>query len=162
MNVVVRPAAPSDATWLYRAWQSLRQYNQSLDSRVRPAPISEAEFAVGLQQLVVRPSAITFVAESGGNRVGFGSATIQANQPDRLPERLATVGYLYVDPNVRRGGIGRKLFDAIASWAGDQEGVTHIEMPVLARDSEASAFWKALGFSPFIERLWAPLGPADA
>ena len=161
MNTVVRPAAPSDAPWLYRAWQSLRQYNQSMDPRIRPSPVSETEFAVGLQQLVARPTAVTFVAEAGGKRVGFGSVTIQANQPDRLPERLATVGYLYVDPSMRRGGIGRKLFDAIATWAAAQDGVSHIEMPVLANDDEASAFWTALGFTPFIQRLWAPLGPAE-
>jgi hypothetical protein len=30
-------------------------------------------------------------------------------------------------------------------------------MTVLNADAEAEQFWRALGFTPFIQRLWAPL-----
>jgi len=33
---------------------------------------------------------------------------------------------------------------------------------VLARDEAAAAFWRSLGFAPFIERLWAPLPGTSA
>jgi hypothetical protein len=34
-------------------------------------------------------------------------------------------------------------------------------MAVLSADDAAAGFWRSIGFSPFIERLWAPLGGAE-
>ena len=153
----VRAAEASDCPALYHAWQTLRQYNASLDGRIQLVPVSEPEFAAGLQQTIRRPSSAAFVAERDDALIGFGTCSLEGNAPDRLPERHATIGYLFVDPGARRAGVGRRLFAAMTLWAKDQEGVVHLEMPVLASDSEAVAFWSALGFRPFIQRLWAPL-----
>ena len=161
MSISVRPAVLSDAPTLYRAWQSIRQHYADMDRRIVQVPVTETEFTAGLRETLARPAAATFVAERGGAFVGFVSAGVEANQPDRLPERHATIGYLFVAPEVRRQGTGRALFDAVAAWARECEGVSHVEMPVLADDSSARAFWTALGFRPFIERLWAPLEGVD-
>jgi hypothetical protein len=34
-------------------------------------------------------------------------------------------------------------------------------MTVLNADETAERFWRSLGFSPFIQRLWAPLTPEE-
>jgi ribosomal protein S18 acetylase RimI-like enzyme len=162
MTVTIRPATPADAEGLFRAWDTLRLYNASLDSRIQPTPVSAADFSAGLRESLSRETSAAFVAEEGKKVVGFSSGTIQPNQPDRLPERMAVVGYLYVAPEARRQGLGRRLFDAFASWARAQDGVSHVEMPVLASDHEAVAFWRSIGFEPFIQRLWAPLLPEDS
>jgi GNAT superfamily N-acetyltransferase len=161
MNPKVRRATAADAPGLYRAWEALRQYNASLDPRIQPLPVTAAEFAAGLRESLGRPNSAAFIAERASTVIGFSSGTIQPNQPDRLPERLAVVGYLYVVPQERRNGLGRQLFEFFAEWARGQEGVSHVEMPVLAGDVEASAFWQSLGFRPFIQRLWAPLLAED-
>ncbi len=161
MSAKVRPARASDAPGLYRAWEALRLYNASLDSRIVPSPVSETEFKAGLAEILSNPMSAAFVLAEGAGIAGFASGRIQRNQPDRLPEHHATVGYLYVAPSHRRRGLGRELFLAIAGWAGQRGNVSHVEMPVLASDTEAAAFWRALGFTPFIERLWAPLDGAS-
>ena len=161
MTATIRPMAPADADGLYRAWDALRQYNASLDHRIQLSPVSATEFAAGIQETISRPDSAAFIAESGRAIVGFSSGTIQRNQPDRLPERMAVVGYLYVSPATRRQGLGRGLFEAFADWARAQDGVSHVEMPVLASDTEAVAFWQSLGFRPFLQRLWAPLLSED-
>ncbi|MGE5597447.1 MAG: GNAT family N-acetyltransferase [Hyphomicrobiales bacterium] len=155
----VRPLHPGAVPGLYRAWQALRQYNASLDPRIIPTPVSEAEFGIAARELIERPVAAAFIAEDAGEVVGFITGAIEQNQPDRLPERHATIGYLYVEPTRRREGIGRALIDAAREWAAKQEGVSHIEMTVLAQDIDAARFWQAVGFTPFIQRLWAPLEP---
>jgi GNAT superfamily N-acetyltransferase len=99
----------------------------------------------------------SLVAEDDGQVAGFITATIEQSQPDRLPDRHATIGYLYVDPQYRRKGVGRDLVARIFAWAREQEGIVHVEMPVLANDTGAEPFWRSLGFSPFIQRVWAPL-----
>lgn len=161
MNVVVRPASAKDGPALYRAWNALRQHYATLDRRIRPAPVAEAHFLADLAEMLARGTSAAFVAEVDRRLVGFLSGGLEESQPDRLPERHATVGYLYVDPGFRRRGVGRKLFEAMVAWAGRHEGVTHVEMPVLDADIEAALFWQALGFQPYISRLWAALEPED-
>lgn len=157
MTIEVRSALPGDGPALYEAWQALREHNAAVDGRIIPAPVSRDEFVAGLEIVLDRATSATFVAEDEGTMVGFVSGSIERNQLDRLPEQHVTVGYLYVEPTYRRLGIGRRLFEAIRGWAACTDGVSHFEMTVLAGDRQAADFWRALGFSTFIERLWAPL-----
>lgn len=161
MTARVRPASPADGPALYRHWMALREYNAAVDRRVILAPVSENEFLAGFAETLQRDGSVAFVAEVDGELAGFISGGLGLNQPDRLPERHATVGYLWVADSFRRRGLGRELFDAVAGWAGSQDGVSHFEMPVLAADTEAERFWQAIGFTPFIQRLWAPLDGAE-
>jgi GNAT superfamily N-acetyltransferase len=157
MSVEVRPARAGDGAALYHHWHALREHNAVQDARIVPAPISESEFVDGLAVALGRSGSITVVADDDGRLVGFASATVGANLPDRLPERLVNIGYLFVSPDYRRQGIARRLFEALRQWASTQPGVVHMEMPVLEGDTAAEAFWTSLGFQPFIRRLWAPL-----
>lgn len=157
MTPTIRPATPADGPTLYRAWQHMREHNATHDPRIILAPVSEGEFCAGLHESLSRPGATTLVAESDAAIVGFVSASIVANTPDRLPERHVSIGYIFVEPAYRRAGIARALVDAVRAWAAKQDGIQHLEMPVIAADRAAAAFWRAVGFTPFIERLWAPL-----
>lgn len=161
MTASIRSARKDDGPGLYRAWQSMRKHYAGTDSRIIPAPVSEREFLTGLDETLTRPTSAAFVAEDKARVVGFVTAGIEQNLPDRLPERHATVGYFFVEPSHRRSGVGKQLYEAVAEWAEKQEGVGHIEMTVLAADAQAEPFWRGLGFTPFITRLWAPLGEAD-
>ncbi|MCC6381777.1 MAG: GNAT family N-acetyltransferase [Dehalococcoidia bacterium] len=159
-GATVRRATVEDAPALYRAWQSLRAHNAGLDDRIRHLPVSDGEFALALREILGRKSSQTFVAEEEGALAGFITGAVEENQPDRLPERHVTIGYLFVEAAARRRGTGRRLFEAVRAWAAEQEGVSHVEMTVLAGDAAAEAFWRRLGFTPFIQRLWAPLPAA--
>ncbi len=132
-------------------------HNASTDARIVPAPVSEIEFAAGLREVLAGPTGTVFVAELEGRLAGFIRAGVEHNAPDRLPEHHVGIGYLYVEPSARRQGVGRRLFEAVREWAASQEGVAHFEMTVLNEDGQAEAFWRSLGFSPFIQRLWAPM-----
>jgi len=155
--VVIREAREDDARALYEAWMGVRRHYAAVDPRIVPAPVSAEEFAVGLSERIVRPEAATFVAVAGPNVVGFITGGIEAGQPDRLPDRHATIGHLFVDEDRRRQGIGARLFRALAEWARQQDGAAHFEMTVLDADDDARHFWAAIGFAPFIQRLWAPI-----
>lgn len=157
----VRPAAAADASHLFGAWQRLQLHNATVDRRVMPAPVTEAEFQSDFTALLQRPHSATFVAEHEGALAGFISGRVERNQPDRLPAEHVTVGYLWVEDRVRRLGIARALFSEISAWARTREGVSHFEMAVLAADQSAAAFWRSIGFVPFIERLWAPLSAPE-
>lgn len=157
VTVAVRPLLAGDAPRLYEAWQALREHYGATDPRIVHAPVGPDDLAVAVLEMVDRTTACAFVAEEGGQIVAFISGAIELNQPDRLPERHATVGHLYVLPTHRRRGLARELLGHVFEWARSQDGIAHVEMTVLANDDEAAAFWHAQGFAPFIQRLWAPL-----
>jgi GNAT superfamily N-acetyltransferase len=159
VTVTIRQATRADGARLYALWEGLRRYNASIDERIIPALVSQEDFIASFEQSRGRAWSAAFVAEAGGDLVGFITGGIESNPSDRLPERHGTIGYLYVADEFRRQGVARGLFDALAEWAAAREGVAHFEMTVLAADSDASQFWRSIGFSPFIERLWAPLPP---
>ena len=161
-QVTIRPATPADGPGLFEHWQRARQHNVAMDRRVVHIPVSHDEFVSDFRLMLERRSSAAFVAEIAGELVGFISGSLEANQPDRLPERHATIGYLYVDERQRRNGIGRRLFEGVAAWASKQDGVSHFEMTVLTADGDAAEFWRSIGFSPFISRLWAPLSAPEA
>ena len=157
MAVTIRAAREGDAAALYQHWVALREYNAATDPRITLADVTSAEFAVAVAEIARRPTSAAFVAEDGQRMVGFVSGGLESNQPDRLPEKFGTIGYLYVDPTCRRQGVARRLVEAMADWARVQHQVEHMEMSVLASDASAAAFWRSIGFAPFIERLWMPV-----
>lgn len=150
-----------DAAPLFSAWQRLRSHNAEVDRRFIPAPITQEDFVSDLEQLLQRAQSATFVAECPGGIAGFISGRVERNQPDRLPELHVAIGYLWVDERYRRLGVASALFSAIAEWSRGQDGVAHFEMAVLGADQSAAAFWRSIGFVPFIERLWAPLSAPE-
>jgi GNAT superfamily N-acetyltransferase len=159
--VTVRPASLGDGAAFYDAWQALRLHYAKADRRIMPAPVSQQEFLAGFRERLGRQESADFLATADNRVVGFISGRIEESQPDRLPERHATVGHLYVDAAYRRTGVGGRLFEAMAAWARDADGVSHFEMPVLVADPGAREFLLSLGFTPFIQRLWAPLSAPE-
>lgn len=157
----IRPVTVEDGPALFGAWQRMRQHNAEVDRRYIPAPVTQADFVADLRELLSRPGSATFVADAAGTLAGFISGSIERNLPDRLPQTHATIGYLWVEETFRRKGIARALFAAVADWARREEGVAHFEMAVLTSDTGAAEFWRAIGFTPFIERLWAPLSAPE-
>ena len=161
-DCVVRPARADDGPALFAAWQRARQHNAAADRRIIPAPVAAEEFKVEFEHSLARSESATFVAEWAGRLVGFISGGIERNPPDRLPPAHATIGYLYVDEFHRRRGVASALFGAVAGWANQREEVSHYEMAVISSDETAAAFWRAIGFTPFISRLWAPLSAGES
>lgn len=62
-------------------------------------------------------------------------------------ERRAYVTAAWIDPRLRRGGLGRRLIDASIAWARAR-GADHIRLWVDDTNPDAAAFYEAIGFAP--------------
>jgi GNAT superfamily N-acetyltransferase len=76
---------------------------------------------------------------------------------DRAPPILAEVERaevtdLFVVPDARRRGLGRRLVEAALAWVRSQ-GVERVEVRVTADNAESQAFWRATGFGDFMDVL---------
>src|SRR4029079_16686999 len=108
MADTIRRAKLEDAPSVYAAWQRMRAHNHEVERRVVPAPVTQSEFAVDLAKLLSRPRSAAFVAMRGKDLAGFIAGSIEESQPDRMPERHATVGYLCAEPQFPRAGLGMR------------------------------------------------------
>ncbi len=156
MTITIRPGRAEDAHGLYGAWESSRRNDAGHDPRIVLQQVDQDDFVRDYLARLDRPGSMSFVADDDGRVVGMASVALEASPPGRAPSQHATIGYLYVDPSHRRQGVARRLYEAVASWA-EKEGADHLEMTVLAANRDAAAFWQSIGFTPFIERLYAPL-----
>ncbi len=85
------------------------------------------------------------VAEDGDAWLGLAVGSITDGDP---------VGHLYamwVEPRVRRTGIGRALVDAVLEWARDA-GAAEVELGVTGANAGPVAFYERMGFADTGER----------
>ena len=64
------------------------------------------------------------------------------------PRPRAVVEDCWVEPEHRRQGLARRLFDELERWMR-AEGISRVELNVVAANEGAVALWQDLGFEPF-------------
>jgi len=97
---------------------------------------------------------VTVVAVDGDRWVGLVSGWLLEERPGS-----AWLARLWVDPSVRRAGVGLLLIEAIDEWARER-GATTLELSVTANNEAAATFYARAGFAETGERRRRPL-PAD-
>ena len=85
---------------------------------------------------------IPFVAEDGDQLVGLVWGRIEAQQPD-----TAHVFQMWVAPESRGLGVGRKLLSAVVAWARDARA-HQVVLNVTVGDTAARRLYVAAGFRP--------------
>ena len=63
---------------------------------------------------------------------------------------------LAVTAEFRRRGVGRRLFEAARDWFASG-GLDRLEVRVATTNELSTAFWRGLGFEPYMESLRRPL-----
>jgi len=86
-----------------------------------------------------------FVAEMDGAIIGFADITLGR-------DGVGTIAELFVAPEHRRRGAGRRLLDAAHTWLG-QHGARSIELQVFEANRDARAFYEAAGYRTATRRL---------
>lgn len=66
-------------------------------------------------------------------------------QGRRRPPRDLLVFSMWVDPQTRRGGVGRRLIETVEAWAGEW-GATRTVLWVFGSNELALRFYRRLGF----------------
>ncbi len=133
--VLVDRAVPPDRPDVERL---IAAYHASEGVKPRPERIS---WAVD-QLLRNRVGGVLLVAREKRAVVGIALAVYQ---PSAELGRVLVVNDFYVDPTLRRKGIGRALATKLVDEAKAMH-VDQIDLEVLPTNAAAAAFWKSLGF----------------
>ena len=93
---------------------------------------------------IANPKIGTFVATSRESIVAY-SRFYPSVDPDDDPNRVATIGSLYVDPEFQRKGIGQNLMSAVLE-AAKNHGFKEATLHVLVANIQAREFYESLGW----------------
>ncbi len=133
--VLVERAAPPDRADVERL---IAAYHASEGVKPRPERVSWA-----VQQILTnRVGGVLLIARE--KRVVVGVA-LAIYQPSAELGRVLVVNDFFVEPSLRRKGIGRALAAKILDEAKAMH-IDQIDLEVLPTNAVAAAFWKSMGF----------------
>ena len=112
---------------------------------------------------LARPDAVVFVAaRSGGGLAGFAEAATRPYAEGCATSPVAVLEGWYVDPDVRRHGVGRALVAAVERWSR-AAGLRELASDALLDNLTSHRAHARLGFRE-VERLvcfYKPLSVGD-
>jgi ribosomal protein S18 acetylase RimI-like enzyme len=97
---------------------------------------------------------VTIVAVDGERRLGMVLGRLLDDPP-----RRAWLEGLWVDPSVRRSGVGSALIEAVAAWSRER-GADALDLSVTENNEAAAALYAATGFVKTGRRRPLPADPS--
>jgi len=152
-QVVVRKAAEADVAAIVELWKEFMDFHKECDPFYSRAPDGHEKFAEFLRGHLASERSRVFAAEVGGKVVGYCLATIVQGVPVFELEEHGFIYDLAVAAPFRRKGIGERLFREAKGWF-ESLGLSRIELTIATHNPVSRAFWKKMGFAPYVERLF--------
>lgn len=138
-------------------WEELMDYHLRLDERFKRGDKSRDAFLRYLKNTTLRsPDHFLYVAERDGAMVGFLIGRIEYGGPIFENPDFGYITDACVAPACRRTGVGKLLFDEARAWFR-KRNLPCVRVSVSTENEAAMAFWREVGFRPFMERLWYDL-----
>jgi ribosomal protein S18 acetylase RimI-like enzyme len=94
-----------------------------------------------------------------GAVVGYAYGRIEPRDWNSLRERCGVGVDLWVEPEARRGGVGRRLVDALLAALAER-GAPRVVIGVAARNRDAQRAFARMGFRRTVLELTRELAPA--
>ena len=142
MNVLIRKATPDDAEALLAHAESVMA--EQIFSLTQPgeATLTLAQEKEWIVQKNENSSHLVLVAEVANKIVGM--LELSNGHRQRI-EHIAEFG-MSIDRPFRNQGIGRRLIDAMLSWARENPVIEKISLKVHADNDRAIHLYQSLGF----------------
>ena len=146
-GVAVRRATPADVPALGRLGALLVRTHHDLDARrfMAPADGTAAGYGSFLASQLARPKTVVLVAERAGEVIGYAYAGLEGTDWMSLRGPAGVVHDLVVDPEHRRGGVGRILLDA-AIRALEELGAPQLVLSTAEGNGPAQRLFERAGF----------------
>jgi GNAT superfamily N-acetyltransferase len=149
----IRIAVYEDIDRILDMWREMMEEHQASDRRIRLAGTALPSYRAYLSYHIHNSASRVLVGIDGERLIGFCLLTISRNLPMFLPERYGYLSDLFVCPEARRRGIGRRMVEQGLEWLGEH-GIGSVQLQFYEFNKTGAAFWQAMGFAPFYTRMW--------
>lgn len=156
----LREYKPEDAAGVERCFIELQEHERSLEPLRAEGWRVAAPYLAHMFELCEVKCGRFFVAEAGGQVVGFVCVFARATGGElvNVQTEFAYVSDLVVLPEFRGRGIGRALLARAEEFAVEQ-GATLIQLSVLAKNSGPRRLYEQFGFEDFEMKMLKRLAP---
>ena len=146
---VIRRATRDDLRQIGRLGALLVEVHHAFDSRRFLAATSRTKdaYAAYLGTQLDAPGAAVFVAEEDGEVIGYAYVAAESYDYMALRGPAGVLHDIIVDPERRRGGVGRQLLEAVLGFVLER-GLTQIVLGTAERNETAQRFFASVGFRP--------------
>lgn len=149
----IRPAVAADLPALARHGARLARAHHAMDAArfFLPEEPIEDGYAWWLGRELANPRAVVLAAVAGRRRagrvVGYAYGRIEGRDWNTLRDRCGVAVDLWVEPDARGSGLGRRLVDALCA-ALAARGAAQVVLNVAARNPAAARLFERAGFRP--------------
>lgn len=145
----IRKAVPTDLDAIVTLWKEFMDFHARRDGHLARAADGHEWFRELVAEQIASDDVCILVAEMDGDVVGY-CLTKLAEAPPVLEEQgFGSVVDLAVTERYRRGGIGERLYREAEAWL-DERGIRRIEVRVVMANEVSTAFWRKMGFDPYV------------
>ena len=152
MSGKIRDATARDMDRVAALWTAITLYHESMAPAFRMRRDAGAELAELLRAIGRDSDAAIRVYEEKGDIQGLCIVRIDHSPAIMVENERAEITDLGVREDVRRRGIGTRLVDDALAWVRDA-GIERVEVQVASANPTAQGFWRARGFTNFMDVL---------
>jgi GNAT superfamily N-acetyltransferase len=146
--LTVRRATATDVPVLARYGVALARLHVGFDAdRFAVPPGGEGAYAAFFQAELQRPEVVLLIAEAGTQPVGYAFVRMEPMSLVELRGAGAWLHDIYVDPEARSGGIGRRLL-AAAKEAAIALGSGSLMLSASSQNAAARHLFEGAGLRP--------------
>lgn len=135
-----------------RLFKDVMDFHEELDPFFTRPNDGCVKFAKFIDGKIPEGNWLVSVATYDDAIIGYCIATIEEYPPVFVKPRYGHILDLGIAEKYRKKGAGKCLLKNAIDWIEDK-GIHRIELQVVANNKVAQAFWKKMGFSPFMDRL---------
>jgi len=152
-NLFIRPAVAEDLPGVIDLWTELMDFHRDIDPLFTRSAEAADNFLRYMNENLDSDDSELFVAELSGSLAGYVLANVSRYPPVFVQERYGAISDAAVAAAFRRQGIGEALVNAAAQWFMEK-GLNRMEMRLLNANPVSAAFWKKMGFNPYMTTLF--------
>ena len=155
MDIRVREATLEDIGKLLTFEQGVIEAERPFDPTLKPGHINYYD----LPHLITSEDSTLAVAELNGEIIASGYARVEEPEAFLKHDKLAYLGFMFVDPDYRGRGINRLIIEYLIKWA-NAKNIFEIRLEVYVENLAAIKAYEKLGFSKHILKMRLDSSPS--
>lgn len=159
--IIIRPATQKDVESMVILWTEFMDFHSERDPWFKRSDTGHLRFAEFVAERIADEKSIVLVAEVDGKIVGHAIAEISSRLPVYEPEDYGQIMDVAIAETHRRSGIGEKLVEELFRIFHER-GIRRVEVGMSVSNESATAFWRKMGFVPYMQKSWRLIDESEA